>query len=104
MIVEQPVHGLEAEVGHPHEVGVGEGQTNAHAVDVRLLHISHFAGKRLAGGTALFPESHFDGGETPPSTVYYPRAPPRPPHGMVTSGGAPGRPQRPAPIPVPTGG
>ena len=47
--VEQPVDGLQAEVGHPDEVGVRERERHAQPAAVGLAHRSHFAGEQLAG-------------------------------------------------------
>ena len=58
VIVEEPVDGLEAEVGHPHEIRVGEGQPDPHAVDVRLSarippHGPGSVARRRAGASGL---------------------------------------------------
>ncbi len=43
LIVEEAINGLEAEVGHPDEVGVRERERDAQAVAVRLLYVADFA-------------------------------------------------------------
>ena len=54
--VEQLVDGLEAEVRHPHEVGVREGQRDAQLAAVRLADESHFLRQKVAGALALLPD------------------------------------------------
>ena len=54
--VEQLVDGLEAEVRHSHEVGVGECQRDAQLAAVRLAHESHFLREKVEGTLTLLPD------------------------------------------------
>jgi hypothetical protein len=53
--VEEGVHRLESEVGHPDEIGIGERERDAKPATVRLAYIAHFLREELAGSIALRP-------------------------------------------------
>ena len=58
LVVEQAVHRLEPQVGHPDPVGVREGERNAQPGAVRLEDVAGFFGKGDACAFALLPEAH----------------------------------------------
>ena len=51
--VEELIDGLEAEIRHPDEIGIGKGQRDAKPPGVRLAHVAHFLRER---GSRLFNE------------------------------------------------
>ena len=57
-LVEEAVHGLEPEVRHPDEVGVGKAECDAQTIAVRLLDVADFLGQDAASVFAKNPIFH----------------------------------------------
>ena len=66
-LVEEAVHGLETEVGHADEVGVGECQCDAQTIAVRLADAANLAAQEGARPFSLLPGTHGAGSAGSPA-------------------------------------